>query len=293
MAGVPTASIVIGSHPHFMPLRAGEVAPERLDLEFVEVEPTNRAFAPMLREGRYDICEMAITVLLQAIEVGKPVWLLPVVAVGGFHHGSIYFNPSRGPLAPGDLAGRRVAVRAYSQTTGLYVRGVLAEEHGVASDAVTWVTTEGSHVAEYVDPPNVERTDGSIPELLRDGSVDAAILAPGREANEWCVPLIPDAEGAARRWGERHRLVPINHVVCVGPVVGEDPALVADLLDAFRRSYDTAVAAGAQPGPAITLDRDRIETAIAFARGLAREQGLVSGDVDVAAMFAPGGGRGR
>ena len=141
------ASIVLGDHPHFASLRSGEIAPECLELEFVDVEPTNRAFAPMLREGRYDISEMAITVFLQAVEVGKPVWLLPVVAVGGFHHGSIYCNPATGVSAPGDLAGRRVGVRAYSQTTGLYVRGVLAEEHGVTAGELTWVTTEGSHVA--------------------------------------------------------------------------------------------------------------------------------------------------
>src|SRR6478735_8554640 len=94
---MPRASIVLGDHPHFAPLRSGEVAPEGLELEFVDVEPTNRAFAPMLREGRYDISEMAITVFLQAVEVGKPVSLLPVVAVGGFHHGSIYCNRATSP----------------------------------------------------------------------------------------------------------------------------------------------------------------------------------------------------
>src|SRR6476659_462756 len=193
---MPRASIVLGDHSHFAPLRSGEVAPEGLELEFVDIEPTNRAFAPMLREGRYDISEMAITVFLQAVDVGKPVSLLPVVAVGGFHHGSIYCNPAIGVSAPGDLAGRRVGVRAYSQTTGLYVRGVLAEEYGVAAADVTWVTTEGSHVAEYDDPANVERTDGSLLGLLERGEIDAAILGPGREPTPWCVPLIPDAAAA-------------------------------------------------------------------------------------------------
>ena len=282
---MPSASIVIGEHPHTAPLRSGEVAPERLELEFVDVEPTNRAFAPMLREGRYDISEMAITVFLQAVEVGKPVWLLPVVAVGGLHHGSIYRNPEMGPLAPGDLAGKRVAVRAYSQTTGLYVRGVLAEEHGVAADAVTWVIQEGSHVAEYVDPPNVERAEEgeSAADLLRAGRVDAAILAPGREPSSWCVPLIPDAAAAGEAWGRRHGLIPINHMVCVGPSIAESPDLTADLTSAFRRAY---AAAETPPGPAITLDRSIIETRIAFALGLAREQGLVTADLDIPAMFA-------
>jgi 4,5-dihydroxyphthalate decarboxylase len=279
------ASIVLGDHPHFAPLRSGEVAPEGLELEFVDVEPTNRAFAPMLREGRYDISEMAITVFLQAVEIGKPVWLLPVVAVGGFHHGSIYYNPATGTSAPGDLAGRRVGVRAYSQTTGLYVRGVLAEEHGVQAEEITWVTTEGSHVAEYEDPPNVERAEPgeSLVALLQQGRIDAAILGPGREPAPWCVPLIPDAQAAGEAWGTRHDLIPINHMVCVGPSIAESPELTGGLTAAFRRAYD---AAETPPSPAITLDRGVIETRIAFALGLAREQRLVTSDLDIPAMFA-------
>ena len=277
------ASIVLGDHPHFAPLRSGEVAPEGLELEFVDVEPTNRAFAPMLREGRYDVSEMAITVFLQAVEVGKPVWLLPVVAVGGFHHGSIYCNPATGVSAPGDLAGRRVGVRAYSQTTGLYVRGVLAEEHGVSADQITWVTTEGSHVAEYEDPANVERSDESLVGLLERGEIDAAILGPGREPTPWCVPLIPDAATVGEAWGTRHGLIPINHMVCVGPAIAESAELTAGLTSAFRRAYD---AAATPPGAAITLDRGVIESRIAFALGLARAQGLVSSDLDIPAMFA-------
>ena len=277
------ASIVLGDHPHFAPLRSGEVAPEGLELEFVDVEPTNRAFAPMLREGRYDVSEMAITVFLQAVEVGKPVWLLPVVAVGGFHHGSIYCNPATGVSAPGDLAGRRVGVRAYSQTTGLYVRGVLAEEHGVTSDQITWVTTEGSHVAEYEDPANVERTDESLAGLLERGEIAAAILGPGREPTPWCVPLIPDAATVGEAWGTRHGLIPINHMVCVGPAIAESTELTAGLTSAFRRAYD---AAATPPGAAITLDRGVIESRIAFALGLAQAQGLVTSDLDIPAMFA-------
>ena len=286
MPPVTTATIVVGKHPHTIPLRTGEVAPELLDLELVEVEPTNRAFAPMLREGRYDISEIAITVFFQAVEVRKPVWLLPVVAMGGFHHGSIYFNPTAGPLTAGELAGKRIAVRAYSQTTGLYVRGVLAEDHGVPADTITWITTEGSHVAEYEDPPNVVRAEPgeALTDLLREGRVDAAILGPGQAQEPWCVPLIPDADRAAREWGERHGLVPINHMVCVGPSIAQRPELTADLLDTFRRGCD---AAATPPGPAITFDRDRIETALAYALGLARNQGLVTAGLDIPAMFAP------
>ena len=263
--------------------------PEKLKLEFVDVDPVNRAFADMLRHGRYDVCEIAITVFFQAVEAGRPVWLLPVVAMGGLHHGSIYGNPTAGPPAPGDLTGGRVAVRAYSQTTGLWVRGWLAEEYGVAADSVTWVTTEGSHVAEYEDPPNVVRAEpgAGVIELLREGRVDAAILGPGREPTAWCVPLIGDAEQAGQRWRERHGLMPINHLVCVGPSIADEPELTADLLGSFQRAYAVALDSGSKPGPAITFDRDRIEATLSYALHLARQQGLVAADLDVPAMFAP------
>jgi 4,5-dihydroxyphthalate decarboxylase len=277
------ASIVIGDHTHTTPLRTGEVAPALLELHLADVQPVNRAFADMLRHGRYDISEIAITVFFQAVEAGRPVWLLPVVAMGGLHHGSIYVNPANGPLAPGDLAGRRIGVRAYSQTTGLWVRGLLAEEHGVQAQDVTWVTTEGSHVAEYEDPPNVQRTQEPLTDLLRDGRVDAAVLGPGKASPPWCVPLFADAREADERWHARHGFVPINHMVCVGPAVAESPELVADLLATFRRARE---AAATPPGPAVTFDRARIETVLAYALGLAREQGLVRAQLDVARMFA-------
>jgi 4,5-dihydroxyphthalate decarboxylase len=284
---MPHATIVVGQHPHTLPLRSGEIAPERVQLEPVEVDPVNRAFADMLRHGRYDISEIAITVFFQAVEAGKPVWLLPVVAMGGLHHGSIYYNPLAGRLTPRDLRGKRVAVRAYSQTTGLWVRGLLAEEHGVAAEDITWVTTEGSHVAEYEDPPNVVRAKPgeSLTEMLREGDVHAAILGPGKASPPWCVPLFADAARADERWRERHGFVPINHMVCVGPSIADSPELVADVTAAFRRAHD---AAATPPGPAVTFDRERIETILAYALGLAREQGLVRAELDVARMFAAG-----
>ena len=57
-------------------------------------------------------------------------------------------RPDSALTGPGDLSGRRVGVRAYSQTTGLWLRGILAEEFGVKPTDVRWVTFEGAHVEE-------------------------------------------------------------------------------------------------------------------------------------------------
>ena len=97
------------------------------------------------------------------------------------------------------------------------------------------------------------------------------------------MPLIPDAATVGEAWGTRHGLIPINHMVCVGPAIAESTELTAGPTSAFRRAYD---AAATPPGAAITLDRGVIESRIAFALGLARAQGLVSADLDIPAMFA-------
>jgi 4,5-dihydroxyphthalate decarboxylase len=42
-------------------------------------------------------------------------------------------------------------------TTGAWIRGILAEDHGVDLSRIQWVTFEEAHVAEFKDPPNVQR----------------------------------------------------------------------------------------------------------------------------------------
>ena len=75
----------------------------------------------------------------------------------GFHHAALVCPKDSVIAGPTDLAGKRVGVRAFSQTTGIWVRGILMDEYGVDHRAITWVTQEDAHVREYPDPPNVVR----------------------------------------------------------------------------------------------------------------------------------------
>ena len=137
--------------------------------------------------------------------------------MGRFQHPYLVYNPARGALAPGDLAGRRVGIRSYSVTTGAWVRGILADDHGVDLDRVTWVTMEEAHVAEFRDPPNVERAPAGkdLATMLREGAIDAAILGEVPAADSPLKPLIPDPAAAARDWQRRHGAIQINHMVVV------------------------------------------------------------------------------
>jgi len=55
---------VFGDYPHTAPIKDGTVRSPRLDLDFTVVKPTNRAFMPMVRELKFDVCEMAIVTFL-------------------------------------------------------------------------------------------------------------------------------------------------------------------------------------------------------------------------------------
>jgi 4,5-dihydroxyphthalate decarboxylase len=172
------------------------------DLDVREVKPIHRAFRPMVMEAAFDVSELAIVTALQAVDHGKPIIALPITVAARFQHKCIVCNSNYSTLTPADLPGRRVAVRAYSQTTGFWVRNILEMEYGIASDSITWVTQEAPHVAEALEPANVLRdANGAGPaELLEKGEVDAAIFGNDLPGDAWVQPLIenPDARARAR-----------------------------------------------------------------------------------------------
>ncbi|HWC83825.1 MAG TPA: hypothetical protein VG756_28020 [Pseudonocardiaceae bacterium] len=276
----------VRDYPHTTPLKTGQHVPANCQVEFVEVEPIHKAFAPMVRELRYDFSELALATFLQAREAGKQISALPLVLHGNFHHRSIS-RLTTGPVGkPEDLAGQRVGVRSYTQTTGLWVRGVLAEEHGVNCDEITWVTTEGPHVAEYVEPANVERTSRSLVELTESGAVAAVLIGP--KAIPEGAPLTPLIEGwpdAEKAFYQRHATVPINHLLTVRTdVLREDPAAVRGLYDAIAGEIDAR--GDAEPRKISHGLNDGLLDSVGLAIRYAAQQHLIKSEPSVAEIFA-------
>jgi 4,5-dihydroxyphthalate decarboxylase len=215
-------------------LKDGRVQPEGVELDFVEVDPLIKAFRQMVRERAYDVTEMAFTTYLCAHEHGKRFIALPIFLVRGFHHGAIV---AKEPGDPRALEGKRVGVnRGYTVTTGVWARGVLADEHGVDLDSIEWVLSGDEHVAEYEPPPNVVSSGGrDLAEMLAAGELAAAIGIDGFQ------PLLPDAKEAGFRALQERGHYPINHLVVVrDELVEHAPAIY----DAFLRAKDLYVRSG-------------------------------------------------
>jgi len=225
-------------------LKAGKVYPAGYPLTFHEVPVLVDGFRRMVRELAFDISEMALTTYLCAREHGVRFTALPVFLVRGFHHGAIVVRRDSDITEPGQLAGRRVGVnRGYTVTTGVWARAILALEHGLDLDSVTWVLSGDEHVEAYRPPANVVPAGAGkkLGQLLRDGELDAVIGAPIEGPD--VVPLIPAPEEAAFD-ALRHRgLYPINHLVVVrDDVLKANPHLAAAVFEAFAESKRRYVA---------------------------------------------------
>src|SRR6185436_1094120 len=125
-----TLTTAIATYPHTRALKDGTVTAPGLQLQHVEVSPIVGAFRRMVRTLEFDVSEMAITTYLTARAFGKPFTALPVFIMRQFHHSPIACNVTSGVRSPKDLEGKKVGGRAYTVTTGVWARGILATEYG-------------------------------------------------------------------------------------------------------------------------------------------------------------------
>lgn len=251
---IETIHACFGTYPQTQALKSGQIKSHRVQLRLTEVNPVYKAFLMMAREQRFDISEMALVTYLQAKAYGKPITLVPATMFGRFQHGTMLCNSERGLLTPDDLVGRRIGVRSFAQTTGCWLRGILWKDYGLDLSKVKWVTFEDAHLAEFRDPPGVERAaEGKdMTKMVLDGELDAAIFGGNIPSDPRLKSVIPDPDAAAKEWQHKHGTVPINHMAVVKNSLSQcDPGAVREV---FRMLHDSKKAAGLpKPGTIDTL----------------------------------------
>jgi 4,5-dihydroxyphthalate decarboxylase len=269
---------VLGPYGHVQPIKDGRVGPVGVTLACVEVNPLVAAFRRMVRERAFDVCEVAITTYLVAKSFDCGFTALPIPLNHMLHFGDVQVGLDAGIDGPTDLAGRRVGVRAYTVTTGVWVRGILQSEYGVDPASITWYTDDEEHVTAFRPPTNVVPSSGaSLVDLFQDGRIDAAFAGPaglgrtGAPVAGWdrgnaardavhatrpYKPLFPDAAQLDADWVRRTGIYPIHGVVCVrDDVLAAQPELPRALLDAFTRSKELYLRELAEHGPQTADDK--------------------------------------
>ena len=271
--------IAIGTYDHTRALKDGSVSLPDVSFDFVEVSPITRAFRGMATQQAYDVSEMALATYLLARVYDKPIVGLPVVLVrSSLLPGLVTAQGS--PLTdPRELRGKRLGIRSYTQTSGVWVRGILADAYGLDLSSLRWVTFEGAHIDEYQDPANVSRApaDQNMADMVKSGDLAAAIGLP---LGEGLRTLIPDAATAEAEWASRSGVRTVNHIVTVRKdLVDRDPQLPRKLTDLFERARGSDGVS--VPPIGIEPNRKAFETLARYAH----EQGVTPRELSIEEQF--------
>ena len=259
LTGVPTLRTNLADYAVTKAMKDGRVTSDIVNLDYCGPTPAHNGFKAMVRESKFDAGELAIVTFLQAKAYGKPYVLLPTPISARFQHHCAGFNIEFGDLKPKDIEGKKVGVRTYTQTTALWIRGILRHEYGVDLDKVQWMTLGDGHLAEYRDPNNCERlpAGSSIPDMMLKGELAAALLGEDMPKDERVRTLVLNAQAAAKDWFARENVVPINHMFVVHQDISKQrPDVVREL---YRMVVESRNLAEGVPAvfPPIGLEANR------------------------------------
>jgi 4,5-dihydroxyphthalate decarboxylase len=238
-------------------LRAGEVAPDGIELTCRMFGSGREIFDRMVGSRAFDVSELSASEFISMAGRGDcPFVALPVFPSRVFRHGYIFVNRRCGVRTAKDLEGKRVGVPLYTQTAAIWVRGHLRHQFGVDLDTIRWiegaVEQAGAHgrpaPPPLLHPADVEpNTSGhSLSELLARREIDACVGSRklttfGRDPD--VVRLFPDHRALERKLYETTRIFPIMHLVAIRrDLLERHPWIAESLYRAFVASKQKALA---------------------------------------------------
>lgn len=251
LTGKVPLKIAIAEYPHTSAIRNGTIPIEGVDAEIVTVKPQIGAFRRMVRDVEFDVCELAPTTYIIARAYGAPFVALPIFVMRRFHHGGLLVRPDAGINTPKDLEGKKVGVRAYSVTTGVWNRQVLIDEFGLDASKVTWVVDDEEHVTQLKLPSNVIHAPQgtSLADMVASGELvgglaaNAGIGRTGAPTGGWqeveadYPDLLPNAAELEASYYRRTGVYPMHGtIVAKDSVLAEHPWIAKSLYDAFDKA---------------------------------------------------------
>ncbi len=251
-------TFAIADHPHTAAVRNGSIPIEGVEPEFITVKPQIAAFRRMVRHVEFDVCELAPTTYLIARAYGAPFSALPIFVQRRFHHAGLLVHPGAHIQIPKDLEGKKVGVRAYSVTTGVWTRGILMDELGLDASKVTWVVDDEEHVTQLPLPANVVHAPQgrSLADMMAAGELAAGfdgnggVGRTGAPTGEWkkvdadYPDLFPNARALEADWYKRTGIYPMHCTIVVKDAVLKDhPWVAQSIYAAFAAAKDQWLAA--------------------------------------------------
>jgi 4,5-dihydroxyphthalate decarboxylase len=249
-------SFACALYDRMLPLYTGEVRPDGIDLNFIQIDQPRPIFDRMSGGQEFDVSEYSSSEYVQRFANRHcPFVAIPVFPSIAFRLGFIAINRRSGIKSPKDLEGKRVGVPMYTMTAAIFINGMLKNEFGVDVSKIHWVqsamNTSGAHGAPTVLPLlrkiSIENNTSkkTLGQLLADGEIDATLgtsLPEEIRTHPDVVRLFPNYVELDKDLYRRKGIYPIMHLVAIKKSVYERyPFVATSLYDAFVRSKKIAL----------------------------------------------------
>ena len=254
MSQKPVWRIGVGEYDHTRDLWSGRVTVPQVELRCTPVATPEEMFGRFLDDGEWDAAEMSLAIATARRGHGDDsLVVLPVFPARAFRHSAIFVGAD-GPQTPAELAGTRIGVPVWTQTAGVFARGLLASSFGLDLSSVHWIQA-GVNEPGRTEPADLSlkqfdvrsAPDSTLNQLLLDGAVDAVISArpPAcvEQGDHRVRRLFPKFTFDEMKYAEATGIFPIMHVLVVRrETYAASPAAADGLIAAFTDAKDRALA---------------------------------------------------
>ena len=245
-------TFAISSYDHARAVVEGRIPIEGAEPLFIQL-PIPEMFRRFVKSQDWDVSEVSFVKYTTMRAAGDDrIVGIPVFPSRMYRHTAIFVRSDR-IRVPEDLVGARIGITEWTNSAGVWGRGLLADMHGVEAADVTWyqggvdrpgraVVLEAPHLSPDVDVRTVQ--DRSLEEMLWTGDLEAIIVpvAPpsiATSANSGGVVrrLFEDARTAERLYWDKTNCLPMMHVVAMTrALVERDPGIPARIYAAMEQA---------------------------------------------------------
>jgi 4,5-dihydroxyphthalate decarboxylase len=242
-------TLAISDYEHVREITQGIVRADGITLTpliFPSIEEITFRFT---KSPEWDVSELSFGKYISLTSQGLAEMVaIPVFPSRVHRHSAIYVRTDRGIKAPKDLEGRSIGIPEWAQTAGVYVRGMLAEDHDVDLAKIRWLQAGVNEPgrAEKVTlklPAGMHyeaRPNDSLSGMLASGAVDAVISARAPDAfapGGHVMRLFPDYRAAEERYFKKTGIFPIMHIMTIRRAAFEQhPWIAMNLVKMFEEA---------------------------------------------------------
>jgi 4,5-dihydroxyphthalate decarboxylase len=248
-------TVACGDYDRTKALQDGSVQPEGIRLNYIPLQ-AEEIFWRMGGHQEFDASEMSFSNHITIISRGNaPFVAIPVFPSRYFRHSCVFINTDAKIQKPQDLKGKKVGAPEYSITAAVWIRGMLKDDYGVATQDIEWFAggQEEPGRKERVAlklPPEIKLSfiapDKTLNGMLESGEIDVLISARAPSCfvngSSKVRRLFPNYKEVEIDYYKRTKIFPIMHVLVIRrEIYDKNPWVARSLYKAFTDAKNLAI----------------------------------------------------